>query len=97
MVKEGAAALGRAYQVEPEVLVTAFAGSLTDVTMPKGLASTPDIDKMVDSRRNLVAAVVKDEYLHVDVSRRAAITVTVSLRCSPMASSLQPKANWRRA
>lgn len=64
MVKEGAAALGRAYQVEPEVLVTAFAGRLTDMTMPKGLASTPDIDKMVDSRRNLVAAVVKDEYLH---------------------------------
>ena len=62
MLKEGAAALGRAYRVEPEVLVNVFAGKLTDVAMPKGLGSTPEIDKMVDACRNLVTSIVKDEY-----------------------------------
>ena len=62
MLKEGSAALGRAYRVEPEVLVNVFAGRLTDVEMPKGLGSTPEIDKMVDTCRNLVTSIVKDEY-----------------------------------
>ncbi len=62
MLKEGTAALGRAYRVEPEVLVNVFAGRLTDVEMPKGLGSTPEIDKMVDTCRNLVTSIVKDEY-----------------------------------
>lgn len=64
MLKEGSAALGRAYRVEPEVLVNVFAGKLTDVDMPKGLGSTPEIDKMVDTCRNLVTSIVKDEYAH---------------------------------
>lgn len=62
MLKEGAAALGRAYSVEPEVLVNVFAGRLNTVDMPKGLGSTPEIDKMVDTCRNLVTSIVKDEY-----------------------------------
>ncbi|RRS01196.1 hypothetical protein EIP75_21720 [Aquabacterium soli] len=62
MLKEGTAALGRAYRIAPEVLVNAFAGKLADVDMPKGLGSTPEIDKMVDSCRNLVTSIVKDEY-----------------------------------
>lgn len=62
MLKEGSAALGRAYRVEPEVLVNVFAGRLTDVEMPKGLGSTPAIDKMVDTCRNLVTSIVRDEY-----------------------------------
>lgn len=62
MLKEGTAALGRAYRVEPEVLVNVFAGRLTDVAMPKGLGSTPEIDKMVDTCRSLVTSIVKDEY-----------------------------------
>lgn len=64
MLKEGAAALGRAYRVEPEVLANVFAGRLTDVDMPKGLGSTPEIDKMVDTCRTLVTSIVKDEYAH---------------------------------
>lgn len=62
MLREGTAALGRAYRVEPEVLVNVFAGRLTDVEMPKGLGSTPEIDKMVDTCRTLVTSIVKDEY-----------------------------------
>lgn len=62
MLKEGTAARGRAYRVEPEVLVKVFAGRLPDVEMPKGLGSTQEIDKMVDTRRNLVPSIVKDEY-----------------------------------
>lgn len=64
MIREGVAALGRAYQVEPEVLVNVFAGRLTDIDMPKGLGSTPEIDKMVDTCRNLVTNIVRDEYMH---------------------------------
>ena len=62
MLLEGRAALGRAYGVEPEVLVNVFAGRLSDVEMPKGLGSTPEIDKMVDTCRQLVTSIVKDEY-----------------------------------
>lgn len=62
MLKQGSAALGRAYRVEPEVLVNVFAGRLNDVEMPKGLGSTPEIDKMVDTCRSLVTSIVKDEY-----------------------------------
>jgi len=64
LLRDGAAALGRAYRVEPEVLVNVFAGRLTDVDMPKGLGSSPEIDKMVDACRNLVTSIVKDEYAH---------------------------------
>jgi hypothetical protein len=62
MIKDGTAALGRAYRVEPDVLVNALAGKIVDIEMPKGLGSTPEIDKMVDSCRNLVTSVIKDEY-----------------------------------
>lgn len=62
MIREATAALGRAYRVEPEVLVNVFAGQLADVNMPKGLGSTPEIDKMVDACRNLVTSIMKDEY-----------------------------------
>lgn len=62
MLKAGSAALGRAYRVDPEVLANVFAGRLTDVEMPKGLGSTPEIDKMVDTCRNLATSIVKDEY-----------------------------------
>lgn len=62
MIKEGAAAMGRLFRVEPEVLANVFAGRLTEVDMPKGLGSTPEIDKMVDSCRSLVTSVVRSEY-----------------------------------
>lgn len=62
MIKEGAAALGRAFRVEPEVLANVFAGKMTDVSMPKGLGSTPEIDKMVDTCRSLVTSIVQQEY-----------------------------------
>lgn len=62
MIKEGAVALGSVYRVEPEVLANALAGKLVDVAMPKGLGSTPEIDKMVDTCRTLVTSVIKDEY-----------------------------------
>ena len=62
MIKDGTAALGRAYRVEPYVLVNALAGKMVDIDMPKGMASTPEIDKMVDSCRSLVTSVIKDEY-----------------------------------
>jgi hypothetical protein len=62
MIKEGAAAMGRAYRVEPEVLVNVFAGKIADVAMPKGLGSTPEIDKMVDTCRSLVTSIVQQEY-----------------------------------
>jgi len=64
MLKEGLAALGRAYRVEPEVLANVFAGRLNDVEMPKGMGTTPEIDKMVDTCRGLVTSIVKDEYAH---------------------------------
>ena len=62
MIKEGHAALARTYNVEPAVLVSAFAGKIVEMEMPKGLGSTPDLDKMIDSARNLVTGIVKDEY-----------------------------------
>jgi hypothetical protein len=62
MIKEGVAALGRAYRVEPDVLVNALAGKMVELEMPKGLGSTPEIDKMVDACRSLVTSVVRDEY-----------------------------------
>lgn len=62
MIKEGAVALGRAFRVEPEVLANVFAGKMTDVSMPKGLGSTPEIDKMVDTCRSLVTGIVQQEY-----------------------------------
>jgi hypothetical protein len=62
MIKEGAAAMGRAYRVEPEVLVNVFAGKIADVAMPRGLGSTPEIDKMVDTCRSLVTSIVQQEY-----------------------------------
>ena len=62
MIKEGRAALGRAYSVEPDVLVSAFTGKMVEMEMPRGLGSTPALDKMVDAARNLVTGIVKDEY-----------------------------------
>lgn len=64
MLKAGAAALGRAYRVDPEVLANVFAGRLSDVDMPKGLGSTPEIDKMVDTCRTLATSLVKEEYVN---------------------------------
>ena len=62
MMKSGAEALARAYRVEPYMLVNVFAGRLTDMAMPKGLGSTPELDKMVDTCRTLVADIVKTKY-----------------------------------
>lgn len=62
MIKEGRAALGRAYNIEPEVLVSALAGKVVSMDMPQGLGSTPALDKMVDTARNLVIGIVQDEY-----------------------------------
>lgn len=62
LVKEGHAALARTYNVEPAVLVSAFAGKMVEVDMPKGLGTTPELEKMIDSARNLVVGIVKDEY-----------------------------------
>ncbi len=63
MIREGTAALGRTYRVEPDVLVNVFAGKVVDVDMPKGLGSTPEIDKMVDTCRDLVSSITRDEYV----------------------------------
>jgi hypothetical protein len=62
MVRDGAAALGRVYRVEPDVLVNALAGKVVELGMPKGLGSTPEIDKMVDTCKTLVTTVLKEEY-----------------------------------
>ena len=62
MIREGTAALGRAFRVEPDVLVNVFAGKVVSVDMPIGLGSTPEIDKMVDTCRNLVTHITRDEY-----------------------------------
>jgi len=62
MIQQGRAALGRAYRVEPDVLVNVFAGQMMDLKMPKGLASNPGVDEMVDACRNLVTSIVKDEH-----------------------------------
>lgn len=62
MLKDGAAALGRAYRVEPELLASAFAGQMTDLKLPNGIANVPEIDKMVDACRVLVTSIVSDEY-----------------------------------
>ena len=44
MIRDGTAALGRVYRVEPDVLVNALAGKMVEIEMPKGLASTPSIE-----------------------------------------------------
>lgn len=62
LIKEGRAALARAFNVEPEVLVSAFTGKLVGMEMPRGMGSTPELDKMIDSARNLVTSIVGDEY-----------------------------------
>ena len=62
MIKDGTVALGRIYRVEPDVLVNALAGKIVVIDMPSGMASTPEIDKMVDSCRSLVTSVIQDEY-----------------------------------
>lgn len=62
MLKEGAAALSRSYRMDPQVLANAFAGQMASVEMPRGLGSTPEIDKMIDTCRGLVTSIVKDEY-----------------------------------
>jgi hypothetical protein len=62
MMKSGAEALARAYRVEPHMLVNVFAGRLTDMAMPEGLGSTPELDKMVDTCRTLVTDIVKTQY-----------------------------------
>jgi hypothetical protein len=62
MLKEGAAALGRAYRVEPDVLANVFAGQMASVEMPNGAGSTLEIDKMVDTCRNLMTGIIMDEY-----------------------------------
>lgn len=62
MIKDGTTALGKAYELEPNVLVNVFAGKLVDINLPKGFASSPEIDKMVDSCRTLVTTIVKEEY-----------------------------------
>lgn len=62
MLKDGAAALSRSYRMDPQVLANAFAGQMTSMEMPRGMGSTPEIDKMIDTCRGLVTSIVKDEY-----------------------------------
>lgn len=62
MIKEGRAALGRAYGVEPDVLVSALAGKVVDLQMPRGFGSTPEFDKMIDMARSSVTAIVQENY-----------------------------------
>ena len=62
MIREGTAALGRTFRVEPDVLVNVFAGKVVSVDMPIGLGSTPEIDKMVDTCRDLATHITRDEY-----------------------------------
>lgn len=62
LIREGRVALGRAYGVEPDVLVSAFTGKMVEMELPRGMESTPELDKMVDAARNLVASILKDEY-----------------------------------
>lgn len=63
LIRAGTVALGRIYKVEPDVLVNVFAGKVVDVGMPSGLGSTPEIDKMVDTCRDLVSNITRDEYV----------------------------------
>lgn len=62
LIKEGRAALGRTYNIEPDVLVGALAGKMVDVEMPRGMGTNPAMDKMIDAARNLVVGIIKDEY-----------------------------------
>lgn len=62
MVKEGRAAIGRTYGVEPDVLVSALAGKVVDIPMPRGFGSTPEFDRMIDAARNSVSAIVQENY-----------------------------------
>ncbi len=62
MIKEGRMAVGRAYGVEPDVLVSALAGKVVDLQMPRGFGSTPEFDKMIDTARNTVTAIVQENY-----------------------------------
>lgn len=62
MVNEGRAAMGRIYGIEPDILVGAFAGKIVDVQMPRGFATTPEFDKMIDSARNSVTAIIQESY-----------------------------------
>lgn len=62
LIKEGRAAIGRSFGVEPEVLVSTFAGKMVAMEMPKGMGTTPEYDKMIDAARNLVTAIVKEDY-----------------------------------
>lgn len=74
MVNEGRVAMGRAYGVEPDVLVSAFAGKVVEVPMPRGFGTTPEFDKMIDAARNAVTAIVQQSYAtrgHFENSRNA--------------------------
>lgn len=79
LIKEGRAALGRAFGTEPDLLVGALAGKMVEVEMPRGMGTNPAMDKMIDAARNLVVGVVRDEY-----SSRGSFNVGASHRDSSM-------------
>jgi len=62
MVKEGRSAMERAYASQPEVIVGALAGKLVEVPMPKGFVSNPEFDRLIDTSRNLVTAIVSESF-----------------------------------
>jgi hypothetical protein len=62
LIKEGRAALGRVYNIEPDVLVNVFAGKLVAVEIPKGFSTNSTVDKIIDTARNLLTGIIQEEY-----------------------------------
>lgn len=62
LIREGRAAMERAYGNSPEVIASALAGKIVEVPLPKGLASNPEFDRLIDSARAIVTTVVQESY-----------------------------------
>lgn len=78
LVRHGQAALARAYGVEPEMLVNVLAAKVVPVEVPKGFASNPEFDKLIDGARAQVTTLMQASYMErgkfVDLGDRANVT-----------------------
>jgi hypothetical protein len=62
MVREGRAAMERAYGGQAELVAAAAAGKVVPVPLPKGFASNPEFDKLIDAARNTVTGIIQETY-----------------------------------
>lgn len=78
LVRHGQAAISRAYNVEPEMLVNVLAAKVVPVDVPKGFASNPEFDKLIDGARSQVVALMQASYMErgkfVDMGERSGVT-----------------------